>query len=111
MAVLDRLVILANDLNHLSLREPPAGSRDCARCGLYPHQLFTGLREVLLSDLAEFPGALKGGIARLLTAASAPSGAACRQCLNDTGGDLAFAAESFEGLARFIMKQGFQIVV
>jgi len=111
MVVLERIVVLGNDLNHLSLREPPEGSRDCTRCGLHPHRLFQDLRSVLLSDMADFPGALKGGISRVMAAAASPSGEACARCVGDTSGDLAFAAETFEGLARLLMKQGFQIVV
>lgn len=111
MAVLDKLAILANDLNHLSMRQPPAGSRDCVRCGAHPGQLFNGLRTKLLSDPPEFPSAMKDALAGVHQASGAPFGAACGRCLADTSGDLAFVAESFEGLARFIMKQGFQIVV
>lgn len=111
MAVLDRLALLANDLDHLSLRQPPAGSRDCARCGAHPGELLAGLRTTLVSDPGEFPSAIKGALAGVQRASGAPFGAACGRCLADTSGDLAFVAESFEGLARFIMKQGFQIVV
>lgn len=111
MAVLDRLAALANDLNQLSLRQPPAGSRDCARCGAHPGQLFAGLRTTLLSGPPDFPSALKGALVSVQQASGAPFGAACGRCLGDTSGDLVFIAESFEGLARFIMKQGFQIVV
>jgi hypothetical protein len=110
MAVMEKIVVLGNDLNHLSLRDPPKGSRDCARCGLHPQELFQDLRSVLLSDLADFPKALKGGISRVIAAASS-SDEACARCVGDTSGDLAFAAETFEGLARSLMKQGFQIVV
>jgi hypothetical protein len=111
MEALERIVVLANDLAHLALREPPAGSRDCARCGLHPQRLFGELRNVLVADLSAFPEALKGGISRVQAASVAPADRACAQCAQDTSGDIAFTAEAFEGLARFIMKQGFQIVV
>jgi hypothetical protein len=111
MEVLEGIVALANDLAHLSLREPPTGSRDCGRCGLHPQKLFGELRGVLVADMAAFPDALKGGISRVQAAASAPPDQSCARCALDTSGDVAFAAEAFEGLARSIMKQGFQIVV
>jgi hypothetical protein len=111
MQALERIVALANDLAHLSLREPPAASRDCGRCGIHPQRLFGELRSVLVADMPSFPDALKGGIARVQAAAAAPPDQACARCAGDTSGDIAFTAEAFEGLARFIMKQGFQIVV
>jgi hypothetical protein len=111
MQALERIAVLASDLAQLSLREPPAGSRDCQRCGIHPQRLFGDLQNALLADMPSFPDALKGGIARIQAAAAAPFDNACARCATDTSGDIAFAAESFEGLARFIMKQGYQIVV
>ena len=111
MQALERIVALAGDIAHLSMREPPAGHRDCGRCGLDPQKLFGELRQILLADLPAFPEALKGGLARVNAAASAPPDQACARCAADTSGDIAFTAEAFDGLARFIMKQGFQIVV
>jgi hypothetical protein len=110
MAVLRRLVLLAGDLRQLSLRDPPRGYRDCSRCPLRPGELFIALRAVLLSDLGGFPSAVRDGIARLLgTGRSA--GEVCRQCLTATAEDLDLVTQSFEELARFTVKQGFQIVV
>ena len=112
MAVLERLVLLANDLDHLSQREPPPGSRECARCTFAPRALFGGLRGVLLTDPPEFPGALKTGLSGVVASVtSGRSGAGCARCLGDTASDLGFAADSFEELVRLMMKQGFQIVV
>ncbi|MBM4250076.1 MAG: hypothetical protein FJ149_11780 [Euryarchaeota archaeon] len=110
MAVLDRLVLLAGDLQQLSLRDPPRGYRDCGRCALRPAELFPSLRTVLLADAAGFPSALRDRIARLL-ATGRPAGEVCRQCLTATAEDLDLLSRSFEELARFIIKQGFQIVV
>ena len=111
MQALKGIVSLAGDLSHLSSREPPAGRRDCGRCGLEPRKLFGELRRILLADIASFPDALRGGMARVQSAASAPPDQACAGCASDTSGDIAFAAEAFNGLAGFIMKQGFQVVV
>jgi hypothetical protein len=110
MALLRRLVVLAGDLGQLSLRDPPRGYRDCSRCPLRPGELFPSLRAVLLADVAGFPAAVRDRIARLLgTGRSA--GQVCRQCLTATAEDLDLVTQSFEELARFIVKQGFQIVV
>jgi len=110
MALLRRLVLLASDLRQLSLRDPPRGYRDCSRCPLRPGELFPSLRAVLLSDPGAFPAAVRDAIARLLgTGRSA--GLVCRQCLTATAEDLDLVTRSFEELARFTVKQGFQIVV
>jgi len=110
MAVLDRLVLLAGDLRQLSLRDPPRGYRDCGRCALRPGELFMSLRSVLLADAAGFPAALRDRIARLLGLGQ-NAGEVCRQCLTATAEDLDLLSQSFEELARYIIKQGFQIVV
>jgi len=110
MAVLDRLVILAQDLRQLSLRDPPRCLRECGKCALRPDELFPSLRSVLLADVAAFPGALRDRIARLLGLGQS-AGPACRQCLTATAEDLDLMSQSFEELARYIIKQGFQIVV
>lgn len=110
MAVLDRLVLLAGDLHQLSLRDPPHGYRDCGRCALRPKELFSSLRSVLLADVASFPVALRDRIARLL-GLGRDAGEVCRQCLTATAEDLDLMSLSFEELARYIIKQGFQIVV
>jgi hypothetical protein len=110
MALLGRLVILAGELRQLSLRDPPRGSRDCGRCALRPGELFTSLRAVLLADVAGFPAAVRDRIARLLGTGQT-AGPVCRQCLAATAEDLDLITRSFEGLARYIIKQGFQIVV
>ncbi len=110
MAVLDRLVLLAGDLHQLSLRDPPHGYRDCGRCALRPGELFNSLRSVLLADVAGFPPAVRDRIARLLGLGKT-AGQVCRQCLTATAEDLDLMSQSFEELARYIIKQGFQIVV
>jgi hypothetical protein len=110
MALLGRLVLLAGDLRQLSLRDPPRGTRDCGRCALRPGELFQSLRAVLLADAAGFPSSLRDRLARLLGAgAAAPE--TCRACHAATAEDLELVARSFEELARYIIKQGFQIVV
>jgi hypothetical protein len=110
MAVLDRLVLLAGDLQQLSLRDPPHGFRDCGRCALRPGELFSSLRSILLADVACFPVALRDRIACLLGLGQT-AGQVCRQCLTATAEDLDLMSQSFEELARYIIKQGFQIVV
>lgn len=110
MAVLDRMVLLAGDLRQLSLRDPTRGCRDCSRCALRPGELFPSLRAVLLTDVAGFPAALRDRIARLL-AMGQDAGQVCRRCLTATAEDLDMLSRAFEELARYIIKQGFQIVV
>jgi len=68
------------------------------------------LRSVLLADAAGFPAALRDRIARLLGLGQ-NAGEVCRQCLTATAEDLDLLSQSFEELARYIIKQGFQIVV
>ena len=110
MAVLDRLVLLAGDLRQLSERDPPRGFRDCGRCALRPGELFSSLRSVLLADAGAFPAAIRDRIARMLGLGQ-NAGEACRQCLTATAEDLDLMSRSFEELARYIIKQGFQIIV
>jgi hypothetical protein len=110
MAVLERIVALAGDMHQLSLRDPPHGCRDRQRCALRPGELFAGLRACLLSDAASFPSALRDRLARMMALVQSSS-QSCRPCLDGTAEDLDLLAESFGELARFIMKQGFQIVV
>ncbi|MEM2868833.1 MAG: hypothetical protein QW379_00210 [Thermoplasmata archaeon] len=110
MAVLQRIVLLASDLHHLSQREPPSGSRDCMRCPFQPCSLFSSLRESLLSDPASLPDILKSALLRLRSFSPA-RGSACDRCAAETSGDLAFVTESYEALVRFMMKKGFQMAV
>lgn len=110
LAVLERTVELAVDLDQLSLREPPPDGRRCQRCPLRPGELFHSLHAGIMTDPASFPSAIRDRIARLV-ALFPSSGPSCRQCLEATAEDLDLVCESFVGLARFIVRQGFQIVV
>jgi len=110
MAVLGRLVVLAGDLRQLSMRDPPRDCRDRHRCALRPGELFEALRTSLLSDAASFPAVMRDRIARI-NGLVCTAGPACRECHDATGEDLDLIAQSFDELARYIIKQGFQIVV
>lgn len=110
MAVLGQIARLAGEMQQLSLRDPPRESRDCGRCALRPAELFLSLRAVLLADVAGFPNALRDRIARLL-GLDPSAGQVCRRCLAATAEDLDLLSHSFEELARYVIKQGFQIVV
>ena len=110
MALLGRMVVLAADLRQLSLRDPPRPLRECGRCALRPGELFSSLRSVLLADTAGFPAAVRDRIARLLGYGQTAQ-EACRRCLTATAEDLDLVTQSFEELARYMIKQGFQIVV
>ena len=110
MAVLERTGALAGDLQQLSLRDPPQGSRGCQRCPLRPGELFNSLHACIISDAPSFPSELRDRMARLMGMLPC-SGPSCRQCLAATAEDLDLVSGSFVDLARFIVKQGFQIVV
>ncbi len=110
MAVLQRIVLLASDLHHLSQREPPSGSRECVRCPFQPCSLFSALRERLLTDPAGFADHLKDALVRLRSSSPRP-GSPCAPCVGETAGDISFVTESYESLVRFLMKAGFQMAV
>lgn len=110
MAVLQRIVLLASDLHHLSQREAPSGSRECMRCPFRPSSVFSALRERLLLDPGGLSDPLKEALLRLRAFQPRP-GSICAPCALETAGDLTFVTESYEGLVRFLMRAGFQMAV
>jgi hypothetical protein len=106
MEVLERVVQLGRDLDHLAQREPPKGIRGCDQCQLRPRLLFTGLRGSLFQDAGAFSDTLKVALGKLRDGARG-----CDGCLSETAEDLLFTSESYEELVRFVVRHGFQIIV
>lgn len=116
--VLRRLADLHADLTRMAARAvPPAGKagsmkeqrRRCGRCRLAPSAVFPDLAKGLVSDLEAF---YEGFRKVAVTVADASfNDRTCASCLEATKDDVAFVFERFEGFVRYIIKEGFSIVL
>ncbi|MEM3342418.1 MAG: hypothetical protein QW728_06960 [Thermoplasmata archaeon] len=119
--LLKMLVSIANELTQLAGRDPIADAvgagmqvtsdqkRMCERCSLAPPYVFDQLRGVFIYDLVAFYEMLVGKVQEAGNAQGA--GGICGQCVSTTMGDFSYIYEKFEELVKYIVKEGFQIVL
>ena len=124
--LLERLSGLAETLEQLSARNPVReyfmGSGDgeegkderqkvddpgCAGCALNPQSMFAELREQLMGGISEFYKSFVHQAQQV----ERGKGKQCAQCIFHTGNDIIFLHNQMAELRRFIIYEGFQIVL
>ncbi|MEW5761474.1 MAG: hypothetical protein AB1779_11990 [Candidatus Thermoplasmatota archaeon] len=120
--LMKKMLQISNELNHLSSREPTTEYaaliknkgeqvKKCSKCSLYPQSLFLSLREAFITDIVKFYELFQEKVreAGALYASQLPE--PCRTCINVTGGDLGFLYNRFESVVKYIIKEGFSIII
>ena len=114
LEVLVRMSALMAELDRLSKRGPPQGtSRDvakrCAKCTMAPPKAFGGLGPMLGTDVVGFYKDLRDRAVRISDAQF--NDEVCAKCLAGTKDDMGFVLDRFEGFLRYVVKEGFSIVL
>lgn len=100
-------------LGRLILREPTAGKgraegNDCDGCSAEPSVLFGRLVSGLEKGVGPYYEELRAAAARLEASAVDDD---CKQCTMAAMDDLHFLAVQYEDLVRFVVREGFSIVL
>ncbi len=118
MELLSQMVYLINELDNLALRDPiddyfrderARKKHPCVTCGANPNRLFSELRKTFIRDLGEFFAQLKS-LPKDIKRIGEPT-RYCRKCQETTIDDLTYTFDMFEELARFLVFEGFNIVL
>jgi len=115
---------LAGELTQLANRDPTQGMDDgmgnpipvspeqrraCEQCRFNPAFLYPSLRDAFVMDIEEFYRRLNDVV--MDVGNSAGSVGICGNCISTTLGDLNYIYDKFEELVRYIVRQGYQIVL
>jgi hypothetical protein len=115
LEVLSRMAELMAELERLSRRDPTAveGAKDaakrCGKCILAPSKVFADLPVLLKKDMVGFYKEFRDRSVKVSDAQF--NEALCVKCLASTKDDTAFVLDRFEGFLRFVVKEGFSIVL
>ena len=85
-----------------------AKDKDCNGCPAEPSTLFAGLSAGLAKGVGPYYGELRGAAARIET--SALDGP-CKECAKAAMDDLHFLVTQYETLVKFVVKEGFSVVL
>ena len=113
--VFTRLAGLKAELERMSQR-PTAGEKAskeegkrCARCALAPSKVFNDLGQRMGPDMKGFYLLLRERAVKVSDASF--NDHTCNKCLTATKDDMEFVWDRFEGVLRYVIKEGFQVVV
>lgn len=115
LEVLSRMAELMAELDRLSRRGPPVGdgakdvAKRCGKCILGPSKVFTDLPPLLRKDIVGFYKEFRDRAVKVSDAQF--NDALCVKCLASTKDDVGFVLDRFEGFLRFVVKEGFSIVL
>lgn len=85
-----------------------AKEKDCDGCPAEPSALLAGLSSGLEKGVGPYYGELRGAAARIEASALE---SACKECARATMDDLHFLAIQYETLVKFVVKEGFSVVL
>jgi hypothetical protein len=114
LEVFNRMSSLGSELERLAHRGPPHGApkeqaKRCAKCNLSPAKMFKGLGPKLGSDLSEFYLEFRDLAVKASDAEFHDT--VCAKCLVLTRDDMGFILDRFEVFVRFVVKEGFKVVL
>jgi len=114
LEVLSRMSSLMVELDRLSRRDHPSeASKDvakrCVKCALAPSKVFGGLALKLRTDPVDFYKEFRDRAVRVSDAGFNEE--VCAKCLASTKDDCGFVLDRFEGFLRYVVKEGFSIVL
>lgn len=114
LEVLGRMSGLMTELERLSRRGQPAGmskdaSKRCAKCALAPARVFGDLAARLRKDPVDFYKEFRERAVKVSDAEF--NDEACSKCLASTKDDSGFVLDRFEDFLRYVVKEGFSIVL
>ena len=113
LEVFSRMSVLRVEIDRLARRGPPTQDRElakrCAKCNLAPTTVFSDLGPRLGKDMIGF---YKEYRYRAVRASDAQfNDKVCSECLDRTKDDMGFVVDRFEEFLRFVIKEGFKIVL
>lgn len=106
--LIDQMSGLLAELHRLSKKRHPK-DKLCERCKVSPSVIFGGLESGLKKDLSDFYMGYRAVATKISDASFHDR--ACADCLASTKDDLNFFQARFEDLLRFIIREGFSIVL
>lgn len=113
--VFTRLASLMAELERVSRRQTAGekaskeeGKR-CAKCSMAPAKVFGDLSGKFGPDMKEFYMSLRERAVKVSDASF--NDHTCNKCLTATKDDMGFIWDRFENVLRYIIKEGFQVVV
>lgn len=114
--LLRRMAKFSTDMDHLALRDPAQGAQAgqgerCAACPHNPRAVYPALRQRFGADPVAFFDDFTLRARALRGYAAANAGEPCPSCTGATESEFSLLLDNFEALVRFVMKEGFQIVV
>jgi hypothetical protein len=113
LEVFSRMSVLLVEIDRLACRKPPTEDKDhakrCAKCDLAPSKVFSGLGPKLSKDMIGFYKEYRERAVRVCD--SKFNDTVCSKCLDMTKDDMGFVMDRFEEFLRFVIKEGFRIVL
>lgn len=113
LEVFTRMSVLLVEIDRLSRRGPPEEDKElakrCAKCALSPSKVFSDLGPRLGKDMVGFYKEYRDRAVKVSDAKL--NDKVCSKCLDRTKDDMGFVVERFEDFLRFVVKEGFKIVL
>jgi len=113
LEVFSGMSVLMVEIERLSRRGPPTDAKDlvkrCAKCSMAPSKVFSDLGPKLGKDMVGFYKGYRDLAVRVSDAQF--NDKVCSKCLERTQDDMGFVVDRFEEFLRFVIKEGFKIVL
>jgi hypothetical protein len=113
LEVFSRMSVMLVEIDRLSCRRPPTDDKEqakrCTKCNLAPAMVFSDLGPRLGKDMIGFYKEYRERAVRVSD--SQFNDTVCSKCLNMTKDDMGFVVDRFEEFLRFVIKEGFKIVL
>jgi hypothetical protein len=113
LEIFSRMSVLLVEIDRLSRREPPiedkSRSKRCQKCDMAPSKVFSDLGPRLGKDMVGFYKEYRDRAVRVSDAQF--NDKVCSKCLDRTKDVMGFVVDRFEDFLRFVVKEGFKIVL